>query len=90
MIKEKTETGISISLGKPHKTILFNDEIHSFEEVVSQVIKAIHCEVQKAYQITLQAHETGRAIVYIGGLEKCELVASILEEIRLGTKVEPA
>ena len=37
-----------------------------------------------------EAHTTGRAVVFTGGLERCELVSSILEEIRLGTRIEPA
>lgn len=74
--------------GKPHNVILFNDESHSFDEVVHQVEKAIHCGEAKAEAITTEAHTKGRAIVYSGGLERCEHVASVLEEIRLGVKIE--
>lgn len=83
-VKETTE----ISLGKPHKVILFNDQTHSQDEVAIQIMKAIHCNISKAYDIMMTAHNNGSAIVYTGHKEKCELVSSILEEIRLSTKVE--
>ena len=43
-------------LGRPYQTILFNDENHSMDEVVSQIIKAIHCSPGKATEIMMQAH----------------------------------
>jgi len=83
------DTDISIHIGKPYNVILFNDADHDMQEVADQIIKAIHCDLGTAHKIMLEAHESGRAIVFTGHLEKCELVASILEEIRLGTKIEP-
>ena len=84
------ETHIDIVTGKPHNVILFNDEHHSMEEVAAQIVLAIKCTTQRAIQIMNEAHKKGRAIVFSGSLERCELVSSILEEIRLGTKIEKA
>ena len=82
---------LSISiLGNPYNVIIFNDESHSMEEVVVQIIKAVHCREAQAMAFMMEAHTTGRAIVFTGGLEKAELVESILAEIRLGTRIEPA
>jgi ATP-dependent Clp protease adapter protein ClpS len=89
MIETLEKTHIDINIGKPYNVILFNDENHSTEEVTTQIIKAIHCTQAQAENIMWTAHKTGRAIVFTGHLEKCELVAQILEEIRLGTKIEP-
>ena len=90
MAESKTIDKISseVITGKPHNVILFNDESHDMQEVAAQIIKAIHCSNQRALQIMMEAHEKGRAIVFSGGLERCEHVASVLEEIRLGTKIE--
>ncbi len=77
-------------VGKPYNVILFNDEHHSTMEVSAQIEKAIHCGSAKAFNIMMTAHEKGRAIVITAGLERCEHVSAILEEIRLGTKIEPA
>lgn len=75
-------------IGKPHNVILFNDDNHTTDEVSRQIMKATSCGAERAFQIMMEAHKNGRAIVFSGGLERCELVASILEEIRLGTKIE--
>lgn len=90
MVKSEVETDINTLLGKPYKTILYNDDAHSMDEVVFQIMKAIHCDAGRASQIMMTAHNNGSAIVYTGSREKCELVSSVLEEIRLGTKVEQA
>jgi len=83
-------TDITFGLGRPHKVILFNDETHSYDEVVRQVQKATGYDPSKCEQITHEAHTKGRAIAYVGHLERCEMVESILAEIRLGTKIEEA
>jgi ATP-dependent Clp protease adapter protein ClpS len=83
------EIHVNIGIGKPYNVVLYNDESHSTDEVTAQIIKAIHCTQSRAENIMLTAHKSGRAIVYTGHLEKAELVASILEEIRLSTKIEP-
>jgi ATP-dependent Clp protease adapter protein ClpS len=88
--KSRIEENVDISLGKPHKVILFNDECHSMEEVVTQIMQAVHCSQGTAFAYMMEAHNTGRAVVFTGGLERCELVSSVLEEIRLSTKIEPA
>jgi len=84
------KTNVNINLGKPYKVILFNDDNHSMDEVVNQIMEATGYGRQQATAIMLEAHNTGRAVVWVGGLERCEHISSILEEIRLGTKIEPA
>jgi ATP-dependent Clp protease adapter protein ClpS len=83
-------TGTVINLGKTHNVILFNDETHNMDEVVEQICKAISCDSNTATMIMLEAHKTGRAVAYTGHLERCEHVAGVLEQIRLGTKIEEA
>lgn len=78
-----------IIIGRPHNVILFNDNDHFMQEVVIQIDKAIHCGLGIATALMIEAHKTGRAIIFTGWLEKCEHVAGILEEIRLGCKIEP-
>ena len=83
-------TDVDNLLGKPYKCILFNDEHHSMDEVVSQLMKATGCSPQRATAIMIEAHTAGRAICAEGHRERCEYVSAVLEEIQLGTKVEPA
>jgi ATP-dependent Clp protease adaptor protein ClpS len=86
----KNDTDTTNLLGKPYNVVLFNDENHDMMEVTAQLMKATRCSSSDAYRIMMEAHNTGRAIAFSGGLERCELVASVLEEIKLGTSIEQA
>jgi ATP-dependent Clp protease adaptor protein ClpS len=74
-------------VGTPYKVILYNDDVHSFDEVINQIIKAIRCNFEDARSLTFEVHVKGKAIVFIGELAKCLKVSSILEEISLHTQI---
>ncbi len=84
-IKKSTTTGGS---GFEAKTILFNDDFHTFDEVAGQLVKAIRCSYSKGIALANVVHNLGSAIVYTGHPERCEAVAMVLEEIKLRTIVE--
>ncbi len=81
---EEEET--SISLGS--RVILFNDDWHTFEEVITQIIKAIKCSFVEARDKTFEVHTKGKAVVFSGDLADCLKVSSVLEEIMLHTQIE--
>lgn len=93
---EATENDVGVEdevadiLGKHYVVIIFNDNIHEMGEIVQQIIKAIHCSHAQAEKIMLEAHKSGRAPVIIAGKERCEHVASVLDQIQIGTKIEEA
>ena len=72
----------------PAKVVLFNDEVHTFEEVIGQIIKATGCDLKKAEALTWEVHHAGKAIVFDGEMPKCVQVSSVLEEIELMTRIE--
>ncbi len=72
----------------PAKVILFNDEIHTFDEVINQLIKAIRCSTEKAESLAWEVHNNGKAVVYTGEMQECLRVNSVLEEIALHTQIE--
>lgn len=78
---ESVETEISA------RVLLFNDEVHTFDEVIGQIIKATGCSPDRAEALTLQVHHFGKAIVYDGEMSECLRVSGILEEIALHTQV---
>jgi ATP-dependent Clp protease adaptor protein ClpS len=92
MQKNGTEllNDVSTLLGKPHRVILFNDEVHGMDEVAAQIRKATGFSLQKAWEIMMRAHTAGSATVITACLERCEHVAAVLEQIRLGTRIEKA
>ena len=73
---------------EPAKVILFNDEVHSFEEVISQIIKATGCDTARAESLTWEIHTSGKALVFEGAMNRCMQVSSVLEEIDLITQIE--
>lgn len=77
-----------VKIQEPGKVILFNDDIHTFDEVITQLIKATGCSNQKAEALAWEVHTTGRSIVFSGEMNRCVEVSSILEEIQLMTQIE--
>ena len=73
---------------EPTKVILYNDEVHTFDEVITQLIKALKCTTQHAESLAWEVHNSGKAVVYTGEIVKCMQVSSVLEEIKLMTQIE--
>ena len=93
MIEEKPggliepEIEEEISIGLPFKVILYNDDWHTFDEVINQIIRAVNCSYEKARDLTFEVHVKGKAIVFHGPLPECLKVTSVLEEIELHTQI---
>ena len=72
----------------PAKVVLFNDEVHTFEEVIGQIIKATGFDLARAEAITWEVHTMGKAVVYEGEVPRCVQISAVLEEIDLMTQIE--
>jgi len=83
-----TEIDQETELGNPWQVVLFNDDVHSFGEVILQIQKATGYPPQKAVELTLRVHENGKASIYFGTRDSCEKVDAILSAIKLLTRVE--
>ncbi|MBA4312990.1 MAG: Clp protease ClpS [Chlorobiaceae bacterium] len=88
LIKQEELSSIDEEIQEPAKVVLFNDEVHTFDEVILQIMRATGCDLTKAEALTWEVHHMGRAIVYVGELLKCTQVSSVLEEIELLTQIE--
>jgi ATP-dependent Clp protease adapter protein ClpS len=82
------EKDIEVAIQEPATVILFNDEIHTFDEVIEQLIKALRCDTTKAEALTWEVHNNGKAAVFKGEMTECLKVNSVLEEIALHTQIE--
>lgn len=87
--KPKLEINVDedISIGLVCKVILYNDEWHTFEEVIDQIIKATSCSFEIARDLTFEVHVKGKAVVFSGDMRNCLKVSSVLEEIALNTEI---
>jgi ATP-dependent Clp protease adaptor protein ClpS len=86
----RPEQDVRTGLGEPWVVILFNDDYHTFDEVIAQVQKATGCSSGEAFQITYAAHSNGQAVAYVGDQPSCEQVAKVLREIDLHVEIEAA
>lgn len=87
-IKTEIDESTIVETNKPAKVILFNDNIHTFDEVISQLIKAIGCSSNTAQKFANEVHTTGKACVFTGEISNAIKVSHVLEEINLHTQIE--
>ncbi len=88
--KTTTVSDEQIEEAFPWQVIIFNDEVHTFDEVIFQIQKATGASLQAAFEITMEIHTQGKAICFEGSLTECERVANILREISLSVEIVPA
>jgi ATP-dependent Clp protease adapter protein ClpS len=81
------ETEEQTTVDTEYRVFLYNDDHHTFDEVIAQLMKAINCSFEKARAFAFEVHVKGKAMVYSGSLESCIKVSSILEEIALHTQI---
>lgn len=76
------------ALDNPWRLILYDDDIHTFDEVINQLIKALGCSKAKAEELTFKVHNDGKATVFEGSFEECLKRNSVLQEIQLVTEIK--
>ncbi len=81
-LDEETITGVLA------RVILFNDDVHTFDEVINQLRKATGCSMDDAEAMTIEVHTRGKATVYEGEMPACLRVTGVLEEIALHAVIE--
>jgi ATP-dependent Clp protease adaptor protein ClpS len=85
----------------PYNVILHNDDHHSMEFVIDVLSKVLGCAQERAYLLMMEAHTSGRAVIWTGPKEVAELKAEQVQtfpEVRddgrnlgaLGVSIEPA
>jgi ATP-dependent Clp protease adaptor protein ClpS len=76
----------------PYNVILENDDYHSMEFVVEVLQKVLGQNLQRATLMMMEAHTSGRAIVWTGPKEVAELKAEqihTMTEVRKGRDLGP-
>ena len=79
---------LSTGGGEGNKVFLFNCNCHTFEQVITQLMKAIRGMTRAlAEELAWRVHTNGLAEVYRGDPGECDRVAAILKEIGLIVEV---
>jgi ATP-dependent Clp protease adaptor protein ClpS len=101
MVSPKTKDRRKTRRVPPYNVILLNDDHHSMEFVVEVLSKALGYAVERSFQLMMQAHNSGRAVVWTGPKEVAELKADQIRTFHekradgrdfgpLGCEIEPA
>jgi ATP-dependent Clp protease adapter protein ClpS len=90
--EEATITEVALDdetrLDEPWRVVLYDDDIHTFDEVIVQLVKAVGCTVERAEQHAWTVHTEGKDCVYTGEFFECLRVQGVLREIQLVTEIE--
>jgi ATP-dependent Clp protease adaptor protein ClpS len=73
----------------PFKVILHNDEVNEFEHVILSIMKLTPLTLEDSVRRTLEAHETGVALLLVTHQERAELYAEQFASMSLTVTIEP-
>ena len=74
----------------PYKVLLHNDDVNTFEHVIASILKLTTLTTQEAILRTLEAHETGLALLLTTHRERAELYIDQFATLKLTATAEPA
>ena len=77
-------------VARPYIVILYNDDHHPADQVVSQLQKATGNDIETCVATMLDAHLNGRSIAFKGSEDEAERVAGVLRQIRLQVETDRA
>ena len=71
----ETETRTRVQRQPPYAVVLHNDDVNTMDFVVLVLRKVFGFTAEKCVELMLEAHEKGKAVVWVGPLEVAELKA---------------
>lgn len=86
----ETETDVAVEerVDTPWRVVLYDDDIHTFDDVIGQLIKATGCTAEQAARHAWTVHTEGKDCVYEGEFFECLRIQGVLREIQLVTEIE--
>ncbi len=75
----------------PYNVLLHNDDVNSMDHVVRALVESVpNISSERAAEIMIEAHQTGRAVVLTCPLELAELYRDRLKSFGLRASIEAA
>jgi len=68
---------------------VFDNEVNTFEEVITILVIATGCTLQEAYIEAWEVDHYGRCVVHRGSQDECEQVAEIVATIGIQVQASP-
>lgn len=79
-VKESDEDPLAfLASTDTYCTVLFNDETHTFEQVISTLTRVIKCSQKDAIEFVTNIDREGRAVVKCSGFQHCNELKSEIE-----------
>ena len=74
----------------PFKVLLHNDDVNTFDHVISSILNVTTIPTRDAILRTIEAHESGVALLLVTHLERAELYVEQFATFEIITTIEPA
>ena len=85
----ETVTQEQTRLLPPFKVLLHNDDVNTVEHVVLAILKLTPLKEQEAVEKTIEAHESGLAMLLVTNQERAELYVEQFASLSLTATCEP-
>ena len=86
--KTTTKTRPETSLALPWNVIVHDDPVTLMTYVTKVFVQVLGYAQEKAHQLMMEVHKTGRSVVWTGAREKAEMYAQKLQAHHLLTTLE--
>lgn len=83
------ETARKSRLLPPYKVILHNDDVNTVDHVILAIVKLTPLGLKEAVEKTVEAHETGHAVLLVTNRERAELYCEQFATFKLTVTCEP-
>ena len=82
------ETDVEDRVETPWRVVLYDDDVHTFDDVIVQLMKAVGCSPEDGARHAWTVHTEGKDCVFTGEFFECMRVQGVLREIALVTEIE--
>ena len=72
----------------PWTVVLYDDDVHTFDDVIVQLMKAVGCSAERGARHAWTVHTEGKDRVFSGDVFECLRVQGVLREIALVAEIE--
>ncbi len=74
----------------PYKVLLHNDNVSTFDHVIQSIVRLTTLDRQQALLRTIEAHESGVALLVTTHRERAELYCEQFMSLKISVSMEPA
>ncbi len=85
----ESQTERETGLLPPYRVLLHNDDVNTFEHVITAILKLTHLSAEDAVQRTIEAHERGVSLLLVTHRERAELYVEQFQSLSLTVTCEP-